>query len=86
MHTCTDTHTLALVLAKKARCRYISTIELKSDMAKSDSSRVLLKEIDYLPLPLSPFYSLNYGLLKFKKIFTCWLEGKMAYTIKVRYA
>lgn len=58
---------------KKAKCCYISTTELKSDMAKSDTSRVLLKEIDHLPLLLP--LSLNYGLLKFNKIFTCW-KGK----------
>lgn len=45
---CTDTHTrsrsfLLTVQIKKARHRYISTTELKSDMAKSDTSRVLLK-------------------------------------------
>lgn len=46
---------LLTVQMKKARRRYISTTELKSDTAKSDTSRVLLKEIDYLPLlpPLS---------------------------------
>lgn len=41
---------LLTVQMKKARHCYISTIELKSDMAKSDTSRVLLKETDYLPL------------------------------------
>lgn len=81
MHTCTDSHTLTLVLAnctnEESKMPLYQHHWIKSVMVKSDMSRVLLKKfITCLCFPLSLFHSLYYGLLRFKKIFPAVWRGK----------
>lgn len=86
MHRYKHSHSsLLTVQTKKARCYYFNTNEFKSDGAKSGINGVLLKKIDHcLCFPFYLLHSLNYGLLKCRKVFTCRLEGKMAFNTKVR--
>lgn len=69
---------------KKARCNYFSTSELELSVNYKQSSTSKNRPLPLLPP--SPLHSLNYKLLKYRRIFAYRLEGKVAYTVKVRYA
>lgn len=91
MHTCTDSHTLTLVLAnctnEESKMPLYQHHWIKICHGKVRYEQSPVKKIYYLPL--LPPLSLPLPLLwtaKVQKDFSCCLEGKVGYNIKVRYA
>lgn len=94
-HMWTDAHTLTLVLTNctneesKMPLYQHHWIKIYYDKVRYVQSSVKKKKISVSASAspsLSLFHFLHYGLLRFKKIFTCCLESKVVYNIKIRYA
>lgn len=81
MHTCTDTHTLTLVLTNCTN-EEINMLLYQHHWIKICCGKVryeqssVKKKVLPASASLSLFHSLNYGLLRFKKIFPAVWRGK----------